>query len=193
MMTSFDYNYQNAFRWNLCYDDLYFFRKEKNTEYNSVPQSNLVDVVKWRYHENALSPVYNHILHISATYPWVCCEFCGFARSLGSATFGTTIPCTVSTHTCRSRPPEEGNSHRPLITTRFNSSPLNSCTLLTREEQSQTASLVCKVYSLTIWSQSLNVQFALVPRTSQSVFRESHNIHYRTFMWHCYSRFTGLV
>ena len=136
MMTSFDYNYQNAFRWNLCYDDLYFFRKEKNTEYNSVPQSNLVDVVKWRYHENALSPVYNHILHISATYPWVCCEFCGFARSLGSATFGTTIPCTVSTHTCRSRPPEEGNSHRPLITTRFNSSPLNSCTLLTREEQS---------------------------------------------------------
>ena len=58
-----------------------FLQKRKNTEYNSVPQSNLVDVVKWRYHENALSPVYNHILHISATLPlsvlwilWLCQE-----------------------------------------------------------------------------------------------------------------------
>ena len=31
MMTSFDYNYQDAFRYNLCYADFYerFFSKEK--------------------------------------------------------------------------------------------------------------------------------------------------------------------
>ena len=48
-MTSFDYNYQNAFRCNLCSVDGVtherFFIKE-NTEYNSLPQSILVVVVK---------------------------------------------------------------------------------------------------------------------------------------------------
>ena len=49
-MASFDYNYQNAFRCNLCYADLCHARailhKRNNTEYNSLPQSILVVVVK---------------------------------------------------------------------------------------------------------------------------------------------------
>ena len=43
-------NYQNAFRCSLCYADLCHARailhKRKNTEYNSLPQSILVLVVK---------------------------------------------------------------------------------------------------------------------------------------------------
>ena len=54
MMTSFDYNYQNAFRCHLCYADLCHARaillKRKNTEYNSLPQSILVLVIEWRHH-----------------------------------------------------------------------------------------------------------------------------------------------
>ena len=50
MMASFDYSYQNAFWCNLCYADLCHARailhKRKNTEYNSLPQSILVTVVK---------------------------------------------------------------------------------------------------------------------------------------------------
>ena len=49
-MTSFDYNYQNAFRCKLCYADLCHTRvilhKRKNIEYSSLPQSILVLVVK---------------------------------------------------------------------------------------------------------------------------------------------------
>ena len=60
-MTSFDYNYHNAFRCNLCSTDSChaqaMFHKRKNTEYNSLPQSILVLVVKWRHHANVpLSP-----------------------------------------------------------------------------------------------------------------------------------------
>ena len=57
-MTSFDYNYQNAFHCNLCYANLviheWFFTKEKDTEYNGLPQSILVAVVKWCHHANVL-------------------------------------------------------------------------------------------------------------------------------------------
>ena len=57
-MTSFGYNYQNAFRCNLCNADLCHARvilhKRTNTEYNSLPQSILVVVAKWRHHANVL-------------------------------------------------------------------------------------------------------------------------------------------
>ena len=50
MMTALDYNYQNAFRCNLYYVDLCHTRailhKIQNIEYNSLPQSILVVVVK---------------------------------------------------------------------------------------------------------------------------------------------------
>ena len=50
-LASFDYDYQNAFRCNLCYSHLCHARvilhkREKNTEHYSVPQSILVVVVK---------------------------------------------------------------------------------------------------------------------------------------------------
>ena len=48
MMASFDYNYQNAFRCNLCNADLCHARvilQKKKTEYNNLPQSILVLVV----------------------------------------------------------------------------------------------------------------------------------------------------
>ena len=50
-MAPFDYNYQNAFRCNLCNADLCHARailhkEKKNNEYNSLPQSILVLVVK---------------------------------------------------------------------------------------------------------------------------------------------------
>ena len=49
-------DYQNAFRCNLCYVDLCHARailhKRKNTEYNSLPQSIMVVLVKWRHHAN---------------------------------------------------------------------------------------------------------------------------------------------
>ena len=40
----------------ICVTHERFFTKEKNTEYNSLPQSILVVVVKWRHHANALLP-----------------------------------------------------------------------------------------------------------------------------------------
>ena len=51
MMMSFDYNYQNAFRYNLCCADLchagaILHKSKKNTECNNLPQSILVVVVK---------------------------------------------------------------------------------------------------------------------------------------------------
>ena len=53
---SYDYNYQNAFRCSVCNVDLCHARailhKRNNTEYNSLPQSILVLVVKWRHHTN---------------------------------------------------------------------------------------------------------------------------------------------
>ena len=49
-MASFDYNYQNAFCCNLCYADLchtaVISHKRKPTEYNSLPLSILVVVLK---------------------------------------------------------------------------------------------------------------------------------------------------
>ena len=57
-MTSFNYNYQNAFRCNLWYADLCHARailhKRTSTGYKSLPQSILVVVVKRRHHANAL-------------------------------------------------------------------------------------------------------------------------------------------
>ena len=57
MMTSFDYNYHNAFRCNVCNADLCHVRlyKRNNTEHISLPQSILVVVVKWRHHANVYS------------------------------------------------------------------------------------------------------------------------------------------
>ena len=56
MMTSFDYNYQNAFCYKLCYVDLChtqgILHKRKNTKYNSLPQSILVLLVKWHHRAN---------------------------------------------------------------------------------------------------------------------------------------------
>ena len=52
----FDYNYQNAFRCNLCNvhvsstSDSSQKQKERNTEHTNLPQSILVVVVKWRHH-----------------------------------------------------------------------------------------------------------------------------------------------
>ena len=57
-MASFEYNYQNAFRCNLCSADFCHARailhKRKYTEYNNLPQSILGVVVKWRHHANVL-------------------------------------------------------------------------------------------------------------------------------------------
>ena len=51
-MTSFDSNYQNAFRCNLCNVDLCH---SSMTEYNSLPQSILVVVAKWRHLANVFT------------------------------------------------------------------------------------------------------------------------------------------
>ena len=58
MMMSFDWNYQDALRCNLCNADLCHARiilhKRRNSEYDSLPQSILVVAVNCRHHANAL-------------------------------------------------------------------------------------------------------------------------------------------
>ena len=54
---SFDYNYQNAFRCNLCYADLFHARA-----IHSVPQSVMVDVVNWRDNANVLLKLLHRVV-----------------------------------------------------------------------------------------------------------------------------------
>ena len=66
-IVSFDYNYQNAFRCNLCSADLFHTRailhnRKKYPEYNSVPQSIMVDVVNWRDNVNVLLKLLHHVV-----------------------------------------------------------------------------------------------------------------------------------
>ena len=56
MTASFDYNYQNAFRWNLSNADLCHARAilhKRNSENISLPQNILVVVAQWGHHANA--------------------------------------------------------------------------------------------------------------------------------------------
>ena len=56
MTASFDYNYQNAFRWNLSNTDLCHARvilHKRYSENNSLPLCILVVVAQWGHHANA--------------------------------------------------------------------------------------------------------------------------------------------